>query len=144
MDDLRQALHQVADLIADYREGLPEQHVAPSLGRAAVRDALAQALPPAPAPLHTVLDELVAGAKPGLMASAGPRVRLLKLDCEGAEHVILDESILGCVQELCGELHRIYPRDLVPSPLEVGSLSLTIEENGPNTALFWAAFHHPD
>ena len=73
MDDLRQALHRVADLIADYREGLPEQHVAPSLGRAAVRDALARELPPAPAPLHTVLDELVAGATPGLMASAGPR-----------------------------------------------------------------------
>jgi len=79
-----------------------------------------------------------------ILESAGAHVRLLKLDCEGAEHVILDESILGCVQELCGELHRIYPRDLVPSPLEVGSLSLTIEENGPNTALFWAAFHHPD
>ncbi len=73
MDDLRQALHRVADLIADYREEIPEQHVTPSLGRAAVRDALAQELPLRPAPLHTVLDELVAGAKPGLMASAGPR-----------------------------------------------------------------------
>ena len=73
MDDLRRALHRVADLIADYREGLPEQHVAPSLGRAAVRDALARELPPGPAPLDTVVDELVAGATPGLMASAGPR-----------------------------------------------------------------------
>ena len=73
MDDLRGALHRVADLIADYREGLPTQHVAPSLGRAALRDALAQELPPGPAPLEAVVDELVAGATPGLMASAGPR-----------------------------------------------------------------------
>lgn len=73
MDDLRTALHRVADLIADYREALPEQHVAPTLGRAAVREALARELPPGPASLDTVVDELVAGATPGLMASAGPR-----------------------------------------------------------------------
>ena len=73
MDDLRRALHRVADLIADYREGLPEQHVAPSLGRAAVRDGLAGELPLHPAPLDTVVNELVASAEPGLMASAGPR-----------------------------------------------------------------------
>jgi len=73
-----------------------------------------------------------------ILATAGDHVRLLKLDCEGAEHVILNESILACVGELCGELHRIPPHALVPLPLRAAKLNLTIEENGPNTALFWA------
>ncbi len=73
MAELRETLHRVADLIADYRESLPDQDVAPSLGRAAVREALSRELPEAPSPVDAVVDELVAGAKPGLMASAGPR-----------------------------------------------------------------------
>ena len=73
MDDLRATLHRVADLIADYREALPEQHVAPAMGRASVRGALSRALPTAPVPLEAVVDELVERATPGLMASAGPR-----------------------------------------------------------------------
>ncbi len=73
MNELRETLHRVADLIADYREGLPDQHVAPSLGRAAVSEALSQELPEGPSPADAVVDELVAGATPGLMASAGPR-----------------------------------------------------------------------
>ncbi len=73
MAELRETLHHVADLIADYREILPDQDVAPSLGRAAVREALSRELPEGPSPVDAVVDELVAGAKPGLMASAGPR-----------------------------------------------------------------------
>ncbi len=73
MDDLRRTLHHVADLIADYREGLAEHDVAPSVGRADVREALPRELPEASASVGTVVDELVAGATPGLMASAGPR-----------------------------------------------------------------------
>ncbi|MEO5634343.1 aminotransferase class V-fold PLP-dependent enzyme [Gaiella sp.] len=73
MGDLREMLHRVADLIADYRETLPDQHVAPSLGRAAVRESLARELPDGPASLASVVDELVSRAMPGLMASAGPR-----------------------------------------------------------------------
>lgn len=76
-----------------------------------------------------------------ILAMASPRVRLLKLDCEGAEHVILDESILDCVQELCGEVHRISPDAFVPRPLEAGRLNLALENNGPNTALVWARRH---
>jgi glutamate/tyrosine decarboxylase-like PLP-dependent enzyme len=73
MDDLRASLHRVADLIADYRELLPEQRVVPDARRGEVRQALGAALPDGPAPLETVIDELVSAAGPGLMASAGPR-----------------------------------------------------------------------
>ena len=73
MDELRETLHRVADLIADFREALPDRHVAPSVGRAAVREVLSRELPDGPEAVDVVVDELVAGASPGLMASAGPR-----------------------------------------------------------------------
>ena len=73
MDELRETLHRVVDLIADYRAALPGQHVASSVGRAAVREAIVRELPEGPESLDAVVDELVVGATPGLTASAGPR-----------------------------------------------------------------------
>ena len=73
MDDLRRELHAAADLIAEYREGLPDAQVTPRAGRADIRDALGGPVPPDPTPLHEVIEELVRAVGPGLMASAGPR-----------------------------------------------------------------------
>ena len=73
MDDLRRQLHAAADLIADYRSGVPDARVTPAATRAEVRRTLERDLPEGPAPVDTVVDELVAAAAPGLMASAGPR-----------------------------------------------------------------------
>jgi glutamate/tyrosine decarboxylase-like PLP-dependent enzyme len=73
MDDLRRHLHDAADLIADYRAAVPEARVTPTASRAAVRRELERDLPEGPAPVDTVVEELVAAATPGLMASAGPR-----------------------------------------------------------------------
>ncbi len=73
MEDLRSALHRVADEIADYREALPEAPVGPVASRADVRASLTTALPEGPAPVEAVIDELASTAAPGLMASAGPR-----------------------------------------------------------------------
>jgi len=73
MDDLRAALHDVADRIAAYREELPTRQVVPEVGRSDVRRLLPERLPDDPAPLDVVIDELTAAAQPGLMASAGPR-----------------------------------------------------------------------
>jgi glutamate/tyrosine decarboxylase-like PLP-dependent enzyme len=73
VEDLRTALHGVADRIADYRESLPLRRVTPTVGRAAVRAALEPVLPAHGAPLSAVLEELERAAEPGLMASAGPR-----------------------------------------------------------------------
>jgi glutamate/tyrosine decarboxylase-like PLP-dependent enzyme len=72
MGDLRAALGRAAETIADYREGLPDARVTPAAGRADVRRALGE-LPDGPTSLDDVVDELVAAATPGLMASAGPR-----------------------------------------------------------------------
>jgi glutamate/tyrosine decarboxylase-like PLP-dependent enzyme len=73
MTDLRKTLHAIADRIADYRDGLPSARVGPVASRAEVRATLDRAVPEAPASLDQVVDELVAAATPGLMASAGPR-----------------------------------------------------------------------
>ena len=73
MDALRTSLHRVADLIADYRGAVPDARVTPVATRHEVGETLAGELPYDPAPADAVIDELVASATPGLMASAGPR-----------------------------------------------------------------------
>jgi glutamate/tyrosine decarboxylase-like PLP-dependent enzyme len=73
VDDLADLLHAAAAAAADYRAGLPECRVAPAAGRDAMREAFGGALPDGPTPPRKVLEELVAAAAPGLMASAGPR-----------------------------------------------------------------------
>jgi glutamate/tyrosine decarboxylase-like PLP-dependent enzyme len=72
MSELRSALLRAADLVASYREGLSESRVTPTARRAEIRAALGE-LPEGPASLDAVIEELVAGATPGLMGSAGPR-----------------------------------------------------------------------
>lgn len=72
MDELRAELERALDEIASYREGLPSGPVTPAAGREATRRSLG-ALPDGPTPLPEVVDELVRVARPGLMASAGPR-----------------------------------------------------------------------
>jgi glutamate/tyrosine decarboxylase-like PLP-dependent enzyme len=73
MDELRQPLQRTVELIAAYREGLAAARVAPSSSRDEVAAALSQALPEDPSPPEAVIEELVSGAQPGLLASAGPR-----------------------------------------------------------------------
>jgi glutamate/tyrosine decarboxylase-like PLP-dependent enzyme len=73
MGDLRSELRAAADLIADYRAAVPRARVTPSAARADVRSTLEGPVPDGPTPLPEVVDELVAAAGPGLMASAGPR-----------------------------------------------------------------------
>ena len=72
MSDLREALERAVEQIVEYREGLPRSRVTPATGRAEVRRALGE-LRDGPTPIDEVIDELVAAAAPGLMASAGPR-----------------------------------------------------------------------
>ncbi len=72
MDEVGPALRRAAEIVAAYREGLPDARVTPIAGRADVRAALG-ALPDGPTPLDDVLSELVETATPGLMASSGPR-----------------------------------------------------------------------
>lgn len=72
MDDLRQSLHRAADLIADYREGLPSSRVTPEKDRTQLREVMASGLPEQGEPADVVLKRLTE-ALPGLMATDGPR-----------------------------------------------------------------------
>jgi hypothetical protein len=79
-----------------------------------------------------------------VLARAGGPIRLLKLDCEGAEYAILHGVDLSRVQQLCGEAHNVElhgrrrgVRDLIatfPSHSAVDHF-----KNGPTTWLFYAS-----
>src|SRR6478752_25198 len=71
MDDLRRALHEAADAIADYREGLRDARVTPLAGRDDVVAALDRGLPDGPAALPTVIGGLVDAALVADMFTSG-------------------------------------------------------------------------
>jgi glutamate/tyrosine decarboxylase-like PLP-dependent enzyme len=73
MSELADLLHWAAAAAAEYRESLAERPVAAPAGLDELRAALGGPLPSGPTPPVQVLDELVAGAVPGLVATAGPR-----------------------------------------------------------------------
>jgi glutamate/tyrosine decarboxylase-like PLP-dependent enzyme len=73
VDELRRALQQTAELIADYRTDVGSAPVRPAKDRAEAAADLDQHLPHGPTPLDAVVEELVTGAEPGLMPIAGPR-----------------------------------------------------------------------
>ena len=73
MDELRRHLRDAADVIADYRSNVADARVTPAASRADVLRVLDRQLPDDPAPVDAVVEELVAAASPGLMASVGPR-----------------------------------------------------------------------
>jgi glutamate/tyrosine decarboxylase-like PLP-dependent enzyme len=71
--ELERALAWVSAEIVRYRAELPDRPVGAALPRKEVRGLLDAPLPEEPAELAQALEELVAAAEPGLVASAGPR-----------------------------------------------------------------------
>lgn len=67
-------------------------------------------------PIESVgLDEIITEATGGFQR----KVRMLKIDCEGAEYPILFSSkFLNAVEEICGEYHEIPP-EVVPEGAKV-------------------------
>lgn len=73
MSELRELLVRTANDIADYREGAALGRVFPDLDPAKLRAAFGGPLPTGPTSPAKVIDELVAAAAPGLVATTGPR-----------------------------------------------------------------------
>jgi glutamate/tyrosine decarboxylase-like PLP-dependent enzyme len=73
MEELNRLLHRVADEVTEFRGSLPERPVPAAADLDDVRRAFAVPLPQGPSPAARVIEELVAAARPGLMASPGPR-----------------------------------------------------------------------
>jgi glutamate/tyrosine decarboxylase-like PLP-dependent enzyme len=73
MDELHRLLSKAADAAAEYRAGLADRPVAAVVDAETLRKGFGGPLPQGPSPADAVLDELIAAAEPGLVASAGPR-----------------------------------------------------------------------
>jgi glutamate/tyrosine decarboxylase-like PLP-dependent enzyme len=73
MTELGDLLHAAAFEAAAYRATLADRPVSPSVGPEELRQALGGPLPDGGTPPVEVLRQLIDGAGPGLMASAGPR-----------------------------------------------------------------------
>jgi len=65
-DEFRSAMHRVADLVADYLEGVSERPVLPAVQPGEVRRALPASPPMAPEPLDAVLDDYRRVIEPNL------------------------------------------------------------------------------
>ncbi len=68
MDETRDLLRRTADHAADFLETLDARRVYPEVRVEELRDALGGPLPEAPRDPASVVDELVAGAEPGVVA----------------------------------------------------------------------------
>src|SRR5436305_639161 len=65
-DEFRSAMHRVADLVADYLEGVGERPVLPAVKPGEVRSVLPAAAPEQPEPLDTILDDYLRVIEPNL------------------------------------------------------------------------------
>ncbi|HSS82109.1 MAG TPA: aminotransferase class V-fold PLP-dependent enzyme [Gaiellaceae bacterium] len=73
MNDSRELLRRTAELAADYVESLGERPVFPQVTPEQLREALGGPLPEEPLPPEQVVEELVAGAQPGVVALGSGR-----------------------------------------------------------------------
>lgn len=69
-----------------------------------------------------------------------PRIDLLKLDCEGPEHAIIEHCDLSRVRRICGECHQIGSRgiDSLLQGLRHKDFDASWERAGDGLWLFWA------
>jgi aromatic-L-amino-acid/L-tryptophan decarboxylase len=65
-DEFRAAMHRVADLVADYLEGVGDRPVLPAVKPGEVRSVLPAAPPETPEPLDTILDDYLRVIEPNL------------------------------------------------------------------------------
>jgi aromatic-L-amino-acid/L-tryptophan decarboxylase len=65
-DELRNAMHRVADLVADYLEGVGDRPVLPAVAPGEVRRVLPASPPEAPEPVDTILDDYLRVIEPNL------------------------------------------------------------------------------
>src|SRR5947199_10530462 len=73
-DEFRSAMHRVADLVADYLEGVGERPALPAVKPGEVRSVLPAAAPEQPAPLDSMLADALRVIDPSLTQSTQPVV----------------------------------------------------------------------
>ena len=105
-NDLEPALRRAVDAIVAYRAALVDAHVAPASTRREIREALGR-LQDEPVPAEHVIEELVAVAEPGLMASAGPRYYGFVIG--GASDAALAADVLTTGWDQCAYNEALSP-----------------------------------
>lgn len=73
MSDLRSLLVRTADHVASYREATAEATVFPKVDQEAVRAAIGGRLPDRPSAAEDVVEQLIDGIEPAMLATTGPR-----------------------------------------------------------------------
>ncbi len=152
MDELSVLLQRAAGAAAAYRATLPDRPVAAAAGLDALRQAFGGPLPPGPTPPQVVLDELVAAAEPGLVATAGPRyfgfVIGGSLDVATAAEVVASgwdqcafNAVLSPAAAVAEEVAGGWLKDLLNIP-PGASVGFVTGGQAANTVGLAAARHH--
>jgi glutamate/tyrosine decarboxylase-like PLP-dependent enzyme len=152
MTKLRELLLTAAEVAADYREGLAEARVFPDASVEEIRRGFARPLPDGPSPASEVVQALVDAARPGLVATAGPRyfgfVVGGSLDAATAAEVLaagwdqvafnaMSSPAAAAAEEAAGA----WLKDLLGLPAGA-SFGLVSGGQGANTVALAAARHH--
>ncbi|MBW3614611.1 MAG: aminotransferase class V-fold PLP-dependent enzyme [Actinobacteria bacterium] len=152
MGELSDLLHHAAAAAADYRASLGDHPVAPAAGGEELRNSFGGRLPEGATPPHVVLEELVAAAGPGLMATAGPRffgfVIGGSLDAATAADVIATgwdqcafNAVLSPAASAAEEVAGGWLKELLAIPA-TASVGFVTGGQAANTVGLAAARHH--
>jgi glutamate/tyrosine decarboxylase-like PLP-dependent enzyme len=152
MSELGDLVLRTAQEIADYRAGVAEDRVFPDLDAAALRAAFGGPLPEGRTPADRVIDDLVAAAVPGLVATTGPRyfgfviggaldsataADLLATGWDQPAYNALSAPAAAVAEEVSGE----WLKDLLGIPPSA-SFGFVTGAQGANTVGLAAARHH--
>ena len=152
VSELRAALLRTAEAIAAYREALPEMPVLPSVGRDELRRLLGGPLPDGPTPPGQVLEALIDGAGPAMVASAGPRYFGFVIGGSMAAATCADllatgwdqdafNNVLAPAAAVVEEIAGGWLKDLLGLPAQA-SFGFVTGAQGANTVGLAAARHH--
>jgi glutamate/tyrosine decarboxylase-like PLP-dependent enzyme len=152
VDDLTDLLSRAASAAADYRASLPERAVGRPADLGALRAGLGGDLPDGPTAPVRVLDDLIAAAAPGLVATAGPRyfgfVTGGSLDAATAAEVMTvgwDQNAFNPVYSpaalVVEEVAGGWLKQLLGLPA-TASVGFVTGAQGANTVCLAAARHH--
>jgi glutamate/tyrosine decarboxylase-like PLP-dependent enzyme len=149
--DLRALLTAVAGQVAAYREAVPDLPVFPAVDHDAVRGALGGPLPEGPTSPEAVVEQLVAGVEPALVATTGPRyfgfviggsldaataADMLAVGWDQNSYNQLSSPVAALVEEVAGA----WLRELLGLPAEA-SFGFVTGGQGANTVCLAAARH---
>src|SRR5262245_26362230 len=152
MSNLRTLISKASNYVSSYRESLSQRNVIPSISADQLRVALGGPLGRTGEDPERVLEQLIAGAEPGIVGSVGPRyfgfVTGGALDAATAAEIIAtgwDQSAFNFVMSPAGavveEVVGSWLKELLSLPQHV-SFGLVTGAQGANTVALAAARHH--